>query len=119
MFKLKYEKKVEKFIKNLDFSIKVRIIKELRNLQINPFPRNKKHILETLGSSLLCELAVDKFRIYYIIEDKFVIIEGIGYEGIVNLLEGHSNHKSGNNNYSNQKKDIGILKKWFLKFFRK
>ena len=128
MYKIRYEKKAEKFIKNLDFSIKIRIIKGIKSLEIDPFPRDKKHILETVGSSLLCELAVDKLRIYYTVEDRFIVIEeirsgkniDIQYKGIVNVLEGKSSHKSGNkNNFPNQRRDICRLKKWFYNIFRK
>ncbi len=59
MFKIKYEKKAEKFIKKLDLNIKTRLIEKIKTLQIDPFPKQKKHILETIGSSLLCELSID------------------------------------------------------------
>ena len=120
MFKIKYEKKAEKFIKNLDLKIKVRIIDAIKKLEIDPFPRAKNHILETAGSSLLCELAVDKVRIYYTVEDRFIVIEEIEYAGIVKILEGQNSHKSGNKkNWSNQRRDIKRLSNWFKNLFRK
>jgi hypothetical protein len=68
---------------------------------------------------MLCEGAVDKLRFYYTIENKFIVIEDIKYRGSVEILEGHSNHKSGNRkNWSNQRKDILRLKKWFLNLFK-
>ena len=119
MYKLKYEKKAEKFIKNLDFSIKKRVIKNIKSLQYYPYPRDKKHILETIGSTILCELSVDKLRVYYTVEDRFIVIEDIEYDGIISVLEGHSNHKSGSKkNFSNQRRDIGRLKSWFYGLFK-
>jgi mRNA-degrading endonuclease RelE of RelBE toxin-antitoxin system len=128
MFKIKYEDKAKKFIKKLDFSIKQRVIEKIKSLELDPFPRQKKHILETAGSSILCELPIDKLRIYYTVEDRFIVIEEIEYgkiiekeyKGLVKILEGKSNHKSGNKeNYPNQRKDINRLKKWFSNIFKK
>jgi len=120
MFKIKYEKKAIKFIKKLDFSVKVLLDKELKKLEFDPFPRSKKHILETVGSSLLCELVVDKWRIYYTVEDRYIVIEEVEYEGVVKVVKGYSNHKSGNKqNNPNQRKDIGILKRWFINTFKR
>lgn len=119
MFFIKYEEKAKKFIQKLDFSIKKRVIKRIKELEMDPFPRNKQHILETAGSSLLCELAIDKLRIYYTVEDRFIVIENIEYEGVVTLVEGSSNHKSGSKkNWSNQRNDIQKLIKWFKNLFR-
>ena len=118
MYKIKYEKKAKKFLKNLDFSIKSRIDNELEKLKYKPFPRNKKHILDSSQISILCELSVDNLRIYYTIEDGFIVIEEVEYEGIVTLIEGQNSHKSGNKqNYPNQRRDISRLKKWFQNIF--
>lgn len=127
MYKIKYEKKAKKFLKNLDFSMKNRIDNELEKLKFKPFPKNKKHILDTSQISLLCELSIDKLRIYYTIEDGFIVIEEIinkkikkiEYEGIVTLIEGQNNHKSGNKkNYPNQRRDIKRIKQWFQNLFK-
>lgn len=119
MYKVKYEENAKKFIKKLDFVIKTRVIEKIKKLELDPFPRQKKHILETVGSSLLCELSIDKLRIYYTVEDRFIVIEEIVYKGIVTLIEGKNNHKSGNKlNNPNQRRDISKLKKWFQNLFK-
>ena len=121
---LKYNVEVSdsarKFIKNVDGSLIKRVEKFISNLESNPIPKNRKHILETHGPSMLCEGSVDKLRFYYTIEDKFVVIEEIKYRGSVEVIEGHSNHKSGNKkNFPNQRRDISKLKEWFQKLFQK
>lgn len=109
----------KKFIKNIDGSLVKRVDKFLLDLETNPIPNNKKHILEVHGPSMLCEGAIDKLRFYYTIEDKFVVIEDIKYRGSVEIIEGKSNHKSGDKkNYPNQRRDISRLKKWFDKLFK-
>ncbi len=119
MYKIKYENKAKKFIKKLDFFIKNKVISKIKQLEIDPFPHQKKHIIETIGSSLLCELSIDKLRIYYTVEDRFIVIEEIEYKGIITLIEGRNNHKSGNKqNYPNQRRDISKLKKWFQNLFK-
>jgi len=119
MYKIKYEDNARKFIKKLDFSVKTRVIEKIKKLELDPFPRQKKHILETVGSSLLCELSIDKLRIYYTVEDRFIVIEDIEYGGIVTLIEGKNSHKSGNKqNNPNQRRDISKLKKWFQNLFK-
>ena len=114
MYRLKIEKRVIKFLKKLDFSIRKDIDKKIRVLEEDPFPRDKKHILASSGASLLCELSHQKWRIYYTIENCFVVIEDIEYDGTVSIIEGYNNHKSGKG-YPNQRKDIQRLKKNFRK----
>lgn len=108
------EKHAEKFLDKLDFSIQKefdRLI--LEELAKNPLPLNKKHILDTKGNSLLCELDFKKWRVYYIYTNETILIAQISFDGIVRILDGYSNHKSGSNNWSNQKKIITKLKKEF------
>ncbi len=62
---------------------------------------------------MLCEYEIDKFRIYYTIENQFVVIENIKYLGQVDILKGFSNHKSGHKKYPNQQRDIKKMKKDF------
>ena len=113
-YKVKFSKSSEKFISKLDGSIKQRIPKMITFLENSPVPKNKKHILDTSGSSFLCEYPLEELRFYYTIENQFVVIEDIEYLGKVEILEGHSNHKSGDSkNYSNQQKTIKSLKKKF------
>jgi hypothetical protein len=86
---------------------------------LSPIPRKNQHILDRAGSSLLCEYSIEELRFYYTIENQFVVIENIEYKGIVEVLEGHANHKSGNKkNWPNQRKVINKLSKWFSKVFR-
>lgn len=109
-----------KFIKKLDGSMKKRVKKFIDSLEEKPIPKDKSHILEQNGPSMLCEGAVDKLRFYYTIEDKFVVVENIKYRGSVEVISGHSDHKSGNpQNYPNQRKYIAKLKDWFNKIFLK
>ena len=112
-YKIKLEKKASQFISKLDVQEKERVKTAIDNLKESPFPRNKKHILSLNGSSMLCELAVSKLRIYYTIENQFVVVENIEYKGIITILEGKRNHKSGNKKNPNQQKDIQKLKKKF------
>ena len=115
-YKVKFSKSAEKFISKLDGSIKQRIPKMIDFLENSPVPNNKKHILDTSRSSFLCEYPLEELRFYYTIENQFVVIEDIEYLGKVEILEGHSNHKSGNSkNYPNQQKTIKSLKKKFTK----
>ena len=109
----------KKFIKNIDGSLTKRVDTFLLNLEINPIPKDKKHILETHGPSMLCEGTIDKLRFYYTIEDKFVVVEDIKYRGSVEVIQGKQNHKSGSRkNFSNQRRDISKLKKWFNNLFK-
>jgi len=109
----------KRFIKSIDGSLINRVNKFISNLEVSPIPNDKKHILETNGPSMLCEGSVDKLRFYYTIENKFVVIEDIKYRGTVEIIEGKSNHKSGNKlNFPNQRRDITKLKKWFKDLFR-
>jgi mRNA-degrading endonuclease RelE of RelBE toxin-antitoxin system len=109
------EKKAEKFLNKLDNSIRVEFDRLIMNtLAENPFPINRKHILSSKGNALLCELDYKKWRIYYEYKDSTIIIAGIMYDGIVSILEGTSNDKSGSrNNWSNQREEIKKLKKEF------
>ena len=110
----------KKFIKNVDGSLIKRVDKFISSLETKPIPKDKKHILETHGPSMLCEGSVDKLRFYYTIEDKFVVIEDVKYRDYVEVIEYHSNHKSGNKkNFPNQRRDISRLKDWFGILFRK
>ena len=117
MFKVSVEDKVIKFLKKLNNKeITQRFDKIVdETFKINPFPKDKKHILDINSQgNYLCELSIDKFRFYYEIITGVVIINEIEYLGKVEILEGHSNHKSGNSkNYPNQQKTIKSLKKKF------
>jgi mRNA-degrading endonuclease RelE of RelBE toxin-antitoxin system len=118
-FKVKVSISAKKFISKLDGSYKKKIDKFIKSLSESPIPRQNKHILDRTGSSMLCEFSVDELRFYYTIENQFVIIEDIEYKGIVEVLEGHSSHKSGNKkNFPNQRRDISKLKKWFQNLFK-
>lgn len=112
MYKLKIEKRAAKFLEKVDASARRDIDRKIEALAENPFPQNKKHILASSGASLLCELSYKKWRLYYTIENCFVVIEDIEYDGTVSILEGHGNHKSGTG-YHNQRNNIGKLKKGF------
>ena len=89
--------------------------KFIERLEDYPVPKKKKHILELAGNCMLCEQEIDKFRIYYTIENQFVVIEKVEYDGTVNVLKGFSNHKSGHKKYPNQQRDIKKMKKDFKK----
>lgn len=118
-FKVKISSSAKKFISKLDGKYKSKIDKFITQLSKEPIPRKNNHILDRTGSSMLCEYSIDELRFYYTIENQFVVIEDIEYKGIVEVLEGHSNHKSGSKkNFSNQRKDISRLKKWFKKLFQ-
>ena len=113
-YRVKFSKSAEKFISKIDGSLKERIPKMITFLENTPVPNNKKHILDTSGSSFLCEYPLEELRFYYTIENQFVVIEDVEYLGVVDILEGHSNHKSGSSkNFSNQQKKIKDLKKKF------
>ena len=113
-YKVKLSNSAEKFIKNVDGSLKERIVKFIDSLENNPVPKKKKHILDMTGNCFLCEYPIEELRFYYTIENQFVVIEDIEFNGVVEVLKGFSNHKSGNSkNYPNQRRDIGRLKKDF------
>jgi len=112
---LEIEEKVRKFIKKLDKNIQLRVNKVIFNLVKNPFPREGKHILDSKGNKLLCELSIDKLRFYYIIEEGRILINDVEYLGKIKINHGFTNHKSGNKNYPNQKRFILWLKKLFKK----
>lgn len=103
MYRLKIEKRAVRFLEKLDISVRREIDKKIKSLEENPYPSNKNHILASSGASLLCEMSYRKWRLYYTVENCFVVIEDIEYEGTVGILEGYSNHKSGKG-YPNQKR---------------
>ena len=115
------KKNAEKFLLKLDNSVQKELDNIIQNhLRYRPFPINKKHILDSKGDVLLCELAYKKYRIYYEYKDGSIFISNIQYEGIINILKGSSNQKSGSSkNYSNQRELIKQLKKEFHKKFSK
>lgn len=119
VYAITIEKNAEKFLLKLDNSVQ----KELDNIIQNhlwhrPFSTNKKHILASKGDVLLCELAYKKYRIYYEYKDGLILISNIQYDGVINILKGSSNQKSGSSkNYSNQRELIKVLKKEFNKKF--
>jgi len=118
-YKVKISNSAQKFISKLDGRYKVKVSKFIEKLKRDPLPRNNKHILDTSGSSMLCEFSLEKLRFYYTIENQFIVIENIEYQGFVEVLEGHSNHKSGNKkNYPNQRNTIKRLVKWFKNIFK-
>jgi mRNA-degrading endonuclease RelE of RelBE toxin-antitoxin system len=117
-YNVRVKKKVEKFISKLDKKVQRRSVRAIENLVSFPIPENKKHILATKGNALLCELSVDKIRFYYEVKQGIIFIEDFKYVGVVEVLEGKRNHKSGNNqNYPNQQKFINSLLKWFKSKF--
>lgn len=118
-FKVKISSSAKKFISKLDGKYKLKINKFIKQLSSEPIPRKNNHILDRTGSSMLCEYSIEELRFYYTIENQFVVIEDIEYKGVVEVLEGHSNHKSGSKKtWSNQRKDITRLRKWFKNLFK-
>lgn len=115
MFKVKREGKFQKEFEKLkkkDFFIHDKINKKLNELKLKPFPSNKNHILSVCGSEMLCEIAYNTIRVYYVITREEIVIEKIVYEGFVNVYDLKKNHKSGNSrNYPNQRKFINKEKK--------
>ena len=110
-------------IKNLKrWWCQVRIIayKEIYALQKNPVPISKKHIIDVNKNKILCELSVDKLRFYYIITEGRILINDVEFFEKIEIEKAFSNHKSDNKqNNPNQRRDIGVLKKWFLSKFRR
>jgi len=120
MIKIPYrvvvEKKVDKFISKLDSDLYKRTLKKLLDLEENPIPTNKKHILASKGHAMLCELGIDKLRFYYEISHGVIWINEVEYLGEIKVINAYSNHKSGNKqNNPNQQRDINSLKKEFDK----
>ena len=65
---------------------------------------------------MLCELAFDKIRIYYILIQGKTIINDIEYLGKIKVEDASNSHKSGTKkNYLRQQKDINKMKKDFKK----
>ena len=115
-FHIEIKQKVYKFIKKLNKKNRKICFKKINFLGLNPVPKNKKHILDVNKNSFLCELAVDKIRIYYELTQGKTIINEIVYLGKVEVKDASNSHKSGNKkNYSRQQKDINKMKKDFKK----
>ena len=110
-YKLNISDNVVKFISKLDKKLSTRSYDKIHLLAKEPLPRKKKHILELKGNKVLCELAIDKIRFYYLVLNGNICVGDVEYIGNVEVLEAYSNHKSGSNNYPNQKKDIEKMKK--------
>jgi len=100
MYILKVSKEVTRKLKSLPNNERQSLKKQILELEINP--RIGKHI-DTDKKSELWELKFQSHRIYYTIENKFLVINNITYEGSVAV------NKFGNKN--TQKKDIKKLKK--------
>ena len=108
--------KVDKFLSKLDKNSYELSLKKILKLQKEPIPKNKKHILATKGNAILCELQVDKLRLYYEVSHGIIWVNDIQYDGVVKVTKAYSNHKSGDNSsYPNQQKDIRKMKKEFEK----
>ena len=115
LYRVEIKKKALSVLKKLDDKIGDRCLKRIQGLAKDPIPTNKKHILDIMkGGSMLCEVSVDKIRIYYEIHHGNVIINECEYLGEVAVVEASSSHKSGSKkNYSRQQKAINFLKKAF------
>ena len=113
MFNLIIEKKVEKEISKLEKRIRKRVLNKLETLKKFPIPKDKNHILDINKNFFLCELDIDKYRIYYIVEYNKVIINKIKYRGNV-IIQYLKSHKSGSFKKWNKQRDfINWIKKKF------
>ena len=116
IYKLEITNKVDKFLRKLDKTIRKYCLKKIFDLAKNPVPKDKRYILDINKNSFLCELAVDKVRIYYMITHGSVKINEIEYLGKVEVKDASNSHKSGNKkNYPRQREDIKKMKKDFKK----
>jgi len=71
MYKLIFKKPAKRFLKKLDKTNQIQIIKKIKKLQTNP--KLGKPLLENLAG--LWRLRIDKYRILYRIKNKHLIIE--------------------------------------------
>ncbi len=115
-YHLDIKKKVLKVLKKTDEKLRKICIKKINNLAKIPFPQDKKHILDIKKDRMLCELAIDKIRIYYEITQGKVIINDILYLGKVEVKNGSKSHKAGSKgHFGRQQKDIKKMKINFKK----
>ena len=110
---LDIKKEVWKFLSKLNNKIQERCIKEINKLAITPIPKRKEHVLDIKNHKMLCELAVDKIRFYYQIEQEKITIDKVEYLGKVIVEHGKNNHKSGNKQNNPNQQFINWIKKLF------
>jgi len=100
IYKVKIEKQVFKYINKLGRKEELSFKKRFDELQ-----HNKKgyRLLDVFKNIELWELRCSSHRVYYTVENGFIVIENIEYDGNINV------DKAGNKNTQN--KDIVFLKK--------
>lgn len=90
---------VLKYLEKLSKDIKEKVLDRIDELEENP---KRGRLLDKSGMVDLRELKYGSFRIYFTIENKFVVINDIEYEGEVEVSEiGKKN---------DQKRKINIMK---------
>jgi len=98
-YKVKIEKQVFKYIKKLGNKEETYLKRRFNNLE-----NSKKgyRLLDVHKNIELWELRCSSHRVYYTVENGFIVIENIEYDGDINISH------AGNKN--TQKKDINKLK---------
>jgi hypothetical protein len=92
--------------------LRKRVVKNIKKLEMEPIPKDKKHIIEVKGNRYLCEMTIDKIRLYYEVAYNKVFI----FNGEVLVFSIEKNHKSGNSkNYPRQRNFIKRVKNFFQK----
>lgn len=85
---MKYDVRISdnvlKFLEKLPEDMKEKILNRINELENNP---RRGRLLDKSGMVDLRELKYGSYRIYFTIENKFVVINGIEYEGIVEVSE--------------------------------
>jgi hypothetical protein len=115
-FLVNVEDKVKYFLKKFDEKFKRRFSKKIIELEIQPIPKSKKHVLDIKNHRMLCEFGIDKIRFYYTIYRNKIIINDCEYLGNVNVEKVFKSHKAGSyGHYGRQQKDIKKMKKDFKK----
>jgi mRNA-degrading endonuclease RelE of RelBE toxin-antitoxin system len=99
MYNVKVERHVSKYIQRLGKKQEESLIERFNKLKYN---KSGYKILDAFRGIELWELRCSSHRIYYTVEDRFIVISNIEYDGSINVsLAGNKN---------TQRKDIDYMK---------
>lgn len=85
MFNVKVSKNVAKYINKLGSKDKEYFIDRFNQLKYN---KNGYRLLDISGRVELWELRCASHRVYYTVENQFIVIENIEYEGSISVDKG-------------------------------
>ena len=103
MYKVKVEKRVSKYISKLGTNQRDYFVKRFTQLQTD---KQGYRLLDMSGKVELWELRCQSHRVYYTVENQYIVIENIEYKGSILVADA--------SNKNQQKRKIDYLKKKFL-----